>query len=212
MDDFASWRRLEAVLRGTALESRLATLAADAGTAELRETSPPEGALGRLLPADYTEFVTRFGYPAVHLGTHHSIAFLPPAVMRLSTEGMGDPRLDFDDVRRRRAAGTYEWPFALFAAWELPDVNGWCFGASQDEGTGVAVWAVEDSLPFEEVGTFSTWLERQADRLCAFVDSPAKVNRIVARVRREVLVEDDEPLPRVNLNNFGFACYARPAK
>jgi hypothetical protein len=207
MDDFASWRRLAALLRETALESRLVNLPADAGTAEMRETSPPEGALGRLLPADYTEFVTRFGYPAVHLGGHDSIAFLPPAVIRLSTEAMGHPGVNFNDVRRLRAAGTYEWPFALFAAWELPDVNGWCFGASEDERTGVVVWAVEDSLPFEEVGAFSTWLEREAARLCVLVDSPAKVDEIVARIRDKEWLADDEPLPAIDLNSFGFAAY-----
>jgi hypothetical protein len=202
MDDFASWRRLAALLRGTALESRLVTLPADAGADELDERSPPEGALARLLPADYTEFVARFGYPAVHLGGRDRIAFLPPAAMRRSTEGMGHPGVNFEEVRRRRAAGTYEWPFAFFAAWERGDVNGWCFGTSEDRGTAVVVWDVEDSLPFEEAGAFSTWLERKAARLCALVDSPAKMDEIVARIRDKEWLQDDEPLPGIGLESF----------
>ncbi|AKF84807.1 hypothetical protein MFUL124B02_04730 [Myxococcus fulvus 124B02] len=116
-----------------------------------------------LLPAEYVEFIEALGYR--WLSTSEStLGFLPPRWRVSLSQQTGVPDRSWDEVRAEREAGTHTYAFVMFAARDLEDVNGFAFGRGT-QGDGLVVWSVEESLPVEELGPFSTWLAEELDSM-----------------------------------------------
>ncbi|WP_187344905.1 leucine-rich repeat domain-containing protein [Cystobacter ferrugineus] len=116
-----------------------------------------------LLPPDYLQFVKELGYRWITTG-ETALGFLPPRWMLNLSQQMGEPGRKWEAVRAEREAGTHTYRFVMFASRDINDVNGYCFGKSED-GDALVVWNVEDSLPESELGPFSTWLEQEMQAL-----------------------------------------------
>ncbi|ATB43525.1 hypothetical protein CYFUS_009005 [Cystobacter fuscus] len=116
-----------------------------------------------LLPPDYLQFVKELGHRWVNSGDT-ALGFLPPRWMLNLSQQMGEPDRKWQAVRAEREAGTHTYRFVMFASRDINDVNGYCFGRSEDGGE-LVVWNVEDSLPESELGPFSTWLEQEMQAL-----------------------------------------------
>jgi hypothetical protein len=174
------WREAANAVRAAGLGMRIADVprAAKPYDGAARAHDPTLAQLKPHLPAAFATFTEASGYPAIDLGRGLRWAMLPPTAMRQVTGAMGDPAQPFTETRKLREAGTYSWPFAFFAGFDLSDVNGWCFAPPEGGGDPV-VWLVEDSLPREEVGTFEDWVVTEA----------ATITNAIAKPRRAALIE-----------------------
>ncbi|PTL86010.1 leucine-rich repeat domain-containing protein [Vitiosangium sp. GDMCC 1.1324] len=155
------WKRLE-----NQFLKKLGKDAAGSYPAELepRAMAFPHGFdLSPFLPPEYLQFVKELGYRWVSSGDA-ALAFLPPRWMLSLSQQMGEPGRKWVEVRKEREAGTHAYRFVMFASGDINDVNGYCFGKSED-GDELVVWNVEDSLPERELGPFSTWLEQKLGAL-----------------------------------------------
>ncbi len=121
-----------------------------------------------LLPAEYLELVQAVGYRWM-TGASSTLALLPPRWQVGLSLQTGVPDRKWEEVRTEREAGTHAYAFVMFAAHDIEDVNGFAFGKSAD-GDALVVWAVEDSLPVDELGPFSTWLAEALEALSASLD------------------------------------------
>jgi hypothetical protein len=160
------WPRLEAAVASCG--GRIVPLGADSTIPLYDSPSDPKRAAALAPPAalviarqppGYVELIAAHGYCAVDVpNRRRSFVFLTPPACAQMTSATGEPDRRWADVVTERLAGRSSFGWILFAAWEFADVNGWALAADGQ------VWAVEDSLPFEEVGSFETWLaERIAD-------------------------------------------------
>ncbi|WP_395810091.1 leucine-rich repeat domain-containing protein [Archangium minus] len=155
------WKRLE--------KQYVKTLGKDAAGHHPAELEPRvlafqhEFDLTPLLPSEYLQFVKELGYRWVSTGDV-KLAFLPPRWMLSLSQQMGVPGHKWEAVREEREAGTHNYRFVMFASSDINDVNGYCFGKSE-ESDELVVWNVEDSLPESELGSFSTWLEQELGAL-----------------------------------------------
>ncbi|WP_342379726.1 leucine-rich repeat domain-containing protein [Myxococcus stipitatus] len=153
----ALWLQLEQQLRDT-----LGPDAAGQYPAELEPMSWTfEQALDAagLLPDDYQRFVAALGYRWLTTGKK-GLAFLPPRWRTQASQGMGEPGRQWMKVREEREAGRHDYRFVMFAAEDLNDVNGFCFGKSA-KSDALVVWQVVDSLPEKELGPFDAWLSKK---------------------------------------------------
>lgn len=112
-----------------------------------------------LLPPEYGALVKALGYRWLS-GASSTLGLLPPRWQVGLSQQVGVPDRPWDEVRAEREAGTHSYAFVMFAAHDLDDINGFAFGKGAGGASGV-VWRVEDSLPVEELGTFSSWLEEE---------------------------------------------------
>ncbi|MCP3058832.1 leucine-rich repeat domain-containing protein [Myxococcus sp. K38C18041901] len=118
-----------------------------------------------LLPPEYVEFIEALGYR--WLSTSEStLGFLPPRWRVSLSQQTGVPDRSWIEVRAEREAGTHPYSFVMFAARDLEDVNGFAFGKGT-QGDGLVVWSVEESLPVDELGSFSHWLAEELDSMAA---------------------------------------------
>lgn len=154
------WQRLEAAVASCG--GRIVPLAADLTIPLYNSPSDPDRAAALSPPVDlviarqppaYAELITAHGYVAVDVPNRNaSFVLLPPPAAAQLTSATAEPERKWNDVVTERLSGRSSFGWITFAAWELADVNGWALDADGQ------VWAVEDSLPFEEVGSFETWL------------------------------------------------------
>ncbi|WP_434348833.1 leucine-rich repeat domain-containing protein [Myxococcus virescens] len=112
-----------------------------------------------LLPPEYGALVKVLGYRWLS-GASSTLGLLPPRWQVGLSQQVGVPDRPWDEVRAEREAGTHAYSFVMFAAHDIDDINGFAFGRGAAGASGV-VWRVEDSLPVEELGTFSSWLEEE---------------------------------------------------
>ncbi|MET0405092.1 MAG: leucine-rich repeat domain-containing protein [Cystobacter sp.] len=160
-DPASAWKRLE--------KQCLQILGKSAAGAYPEELEPRALAFTQdvdpspLLPPDYLAFVKALGYRWLTTGDE-ALAFLPPRWRLHVSQQMGEPERPWPEVRAEREAGTHVYRFMMFASHDINDVNGYAFGQSE-EGPELVVWQVEDSLPVEECGPFSTWLEAKLGEL-----------------------------------------------
>jgi hypothetical protein len=178
----SEWQGLVKQAKAAGLGKRIASVppAAKRYTGA-RKADPKPAQLARFLPAAFTEFTAAVGYPMIDLGRGARWAMLPPTAMCQVTGAMGSPGQEFALARTAREKGTYVWPFAFFAGYDLSDVNGWCFASPKDEDPAnreAVVWAVEDSLPREEVGPFEAWLRGEIKRATKIVGAKAKAAKL----------------------------------
>ncbi|MCP3168287.1 hypothetical protein [Myxococcus qinghaiensis] len=122
-----------------------------------------------LLPDTYQRFVEAVGYGWLNTGKK-GLAFLPPRWRARESQGMGEPGRAWDRVRWEREAGHHVYRFLMFASEDRNDVNGYCFGKSEQVDS-LVIWLVEDSLPLREEGPFEPWL---AKKLAALTKALAK--------------------------------------
>ncbi|MCY1083360.1 leucine-rich repeat domain-containing protein [Archangium lansingense] len=173
-----AWKRLE-----KAAIQKLGKHSAGRYTAELEPRVMPFASAfdpGPLLPPEYVQFIKALGYRWVSTGAS-ALAFLPPRWMVSLAQQMGEPDRTWETVRAEREAGTHAYRFVMFASRDLNDVNGFCFGKSEDSDE-LVVWNVEDSLPESELGPFSTWIAEELGALEAALEET------------EEDAEPDEPL------------------
>jgi hypothetical protein len=200
----AKWRELMNSVKAAGLTSRVAASAATAKVplyGAKRKSDPTAEQLAKHVPASFTMFVNAIGYPAIDLGRGCRWAMLPPPAMCQVTGAMGDPAQPFDQTRKLRESKKYEWPFAFFAGFDLSDVNGWCFAPPEGGGDPV-VWLVEDSLPCEEVGLFDDWIANEIAAMTKAIGSKKKIDALIAQIREDDGLEDDEKLPAISLSSF----------
>lgn len=160
------WSRLEAAVASCG--GRIVPLAADrtiplydspSDKKRAAKLSPPVELVVARQPPEYADLIAKHGYVAVDVPNRNiSFALLPPPAAAQITSATAEPKRKWTEVVAERMAGRSTFGWITFAAWELADVNGWALDARGK------VWAVEDSLPFEEVGDFETWL---AERVSA---------------------------------------------
>ncbi|MFY2558344.1 leucine-rich repeat domain-containing protein [Corallococcus terminator] len=121
-----------------------------------------------LLPPDYVEFVKTLGYRWLSHDAS-TLGFLPPRWQVGLSQQTGVPDRTWDEVRAEREAGTHTYAFVMFASRDIDDVNGFAFGKSTTEDA-LVVWSVEDSLPVDELGPFSSWLAQELDEMAEALD------------------------------------------
>jgi hypothetical protein len=161
------WLTVVEALRKADLSHAMAPL--KAGSKPSGSRAKPIPGAESLLPAEYTAFVRSHGYPVVVLGYgdgHSTLAFLPPAWQAEFTRGMGEPGRIWEEVVAERRKGTFIFKYLGFAAHQVGEVNGYCFGRPEGSAEPL-VYEVEESLPLIDrpLGTFSQWLERHAPKL-----------------------------------------------
>ena len=184
-DAITLWREVDRVVRAAGLGMRITDVPRAAKPYKAsRPYDPTVAQLKRHLPSSFVAFTEAVGYPAIDLGRGLRWTMLPPTAMRQVTGAMGDPAQPFAETRKLREAGTYTWPFAFFAGFDLSDVNGWCF-APPAEGGDPVVWLVEDSLPREEVGTFVDWVAAEAEALIQAIGSRPKRAALIEALRED---------------------------
>jgi len=202
-----AWKKLAALAKTHGLAARVGASTEAAKTPTYgkkpRRGDPTDADVAPWLPAEYRAFVGEVGFVAADFGERARLAFLPPRLVRQVTGAMSDGKTPFDEQRTLREKGSYRWPFAFFAGYDLADVNGWCFAPKDDATPAPLVWAVEESVPVKRLGSFDVWASKEIARLTAKIESAAKAARVVRALREELGLEHDEPLPRVALDDFG---------
>ncbi|WPB73760.1 leucine-rich repeat domain-containing protein [Archangium violaceum] len=156
-----AWKRLE-----KAAVQKLGKHAAGRYAAELEPRVMPFASTfdpAPLLPPEYVQFVKALGYRWMSTGMS-ALGFLPPRWMLGLSQQMGEPGRKWETVRAEREAGTHAYQFVMFASRDIDDVNGFCFGRSEN-GDQLVVWNVEDSVPESELGPFSTWIAEELGAL-----------------------------------------------
>lgn len=179
------WTRLTETLARFDLGAQLDTTAADAGWRIDGADPGQPAAFDALLPADYRDFVARHGYPLLAAPSRldYAFAFLPPLAMRQVSA----------DISDNQASGTTT--FALFAGWNLSNVDGWAFGLDPDTpAAGPVVWLVEDSLPVEVVGSFTQWLAERADDITTRLQALSPTQHAQVRTRTGDYADGPEDL------------------
>ncbi|GAA0897157.1 hypothetical protein GCM10009557_71620 [Virgisporangium ochraceum] len=122
--------------------------------------------VSHLLPADYRAFVAEVGYPVLGFGYYdrEGFSFLPPEAMESRSVDLPGPD---DEWPEATEGGPTRCLFALFAAWDLSEIEGYAFGPADgaDRAGGPAVWLVENGMAREVAhATFTEWLAGELTR------------------------------------------------
>jgi hypothetical protein len=156
------WRRFESRMKQGGFGFGLHY--APAHLRQARTLDAPLGAsLDHLLPDDYRTFVAEVGYPVIGFYYYDTtgFSFLPPEVMAAHSVLLPTPSDEWPEPSKDSRVECF---FALFAAHDLSDIEGYAFGPSEEDGS-IVVWLVERGGPSEEIGPFSEWLAKELDRI-----------------------------------------------
>lgn len=171
-------RRLQSVERWNKLESLIRKARLGWGVHRLpptlrvaRSAGYPRGVkVEHLFPDKYLSFVARLDYPVIGFSYMCQLGFsmLPPEHIAAVSPILCLP--DGDTNVEDPGAEVPSCRFAFFAGSDLSDLSGFAFGAAATDNS-LKVWRVSNAMLAEEVGTFSEWLNAEADRLTNFVSA-----------------------------------------